>query len=62
MDKGKGLFNCNYSKGNWTKVKGYSTATTAKVTPKAATSYTVRVKAKDAAGNVVNKDFTVKVS
>ena len=46
----------------WTKVKGYSTATTAKVTPKAATSYTVRVKAKDAAGNVVNKDFTVKVS
>ena len=50
------------SQSSWTKVKGYSTATTAKVTPKAATAYTVRVKVKDGAGTVVNKDLALSVS
>ena len=47
---------------SWTKVRGYATGTSVKVTPRAATSYTIRVKAKDGKGTIVNKDFTVKVS
>lgn len=45
----------------WTKVKDYSTTASAKVTPKAATSYTVRVKAKDESGKIVNRDLKLNV-
>lgn len=48
------------SDSSWTRVQNYSDNTTVTVTPKAATTYTVRVKMKDANGTVVNKDFTVK--
>ena len=50
------------STSTWTKVRDYSTTATIKVTPKAATSYNIRVKVKDASNKVVNKDFTVKVT
>lgn len=45
----------------WTKVTDYSTTVTASVKPKAATSYTIRVKAKDASGKIVNKDLPLTV-
>lgn len=50
------------SQSTWTRVKGYSTVSSATVTPKAATSYTVRVKAKDQSGNIVNKDLPLTVT
>ena len=50
------------SSSTWTKVRDYDTTATVKVTPSAATNYTVRVKVKDKTDKVVNKDFTVKVS
>ena len=46
----------------WTKVQDYASEITKTITPKAATTYTVRVKAKDSAGTVKNKDFTITVS
>lgn len=46
----------------WTKVQDYKSSVTAVVTPKAATTYTIRVKVKDSSGNITNKDFTVKVN
>ncbi len=49
------------SQTSWTKAQDYQSSITAKVTPKAATTYTIRVKAKDSDGNITNKDFTVKV-
>ena len=50
------------SSDTWTTVQGYASTITKTVTPLAATTYTVRVKAKDSAGTVKNKDFTVTVS
>ena len=50
------------SQTNWTKVQDYASSITKTVTPKAATTYTVRVKAKDSNGTIKNKDFTVKVT
>ena len=49
------------SQSSWTKARDYATGTSVKVTPKSATNYVIRVKAKDAAGKIVNKDLTVKV-
>ena len=49
------------SKTSWTCVQGYGINTSVTITPKAATTYTIRVKAKDAEGTVVNKDFKVTV-
>ncbi len=49
------------SQSSWTKVRGYATGTSVKVTPKASTTYTIRVKAKDGAGTVKDKDFAVTV-
>ena len=46
---------------SWTKVRDYATGTSVSVTPKSATTYTVRVKAKDEKGTVVNKDLALKV-
>ena len=45
----------------WTCVQSYGTGTTVTITPQAVKTYLVRVKVKDAGGNVVNKDFTVTV-
>ncbi len=50
------------SQTEWTAVQGYVSTISKTVTPKAATTYTVRVKAKDSSGTIVNKDFTVKVT
>ena len=47
---------------NWTAVQSYASTISKKVTPLAATTYTVRVKVKDSAGTIANKDFTVKVT
>ncbi len=47
------------SASNYTLVRDYSTTKTITVTPKTATTYNVRVKVKDAAGTVVNKDFKI---
>ena len=46
----------------WTKARGYSTSQTASVTPGGTGTYQIRVKAKDAAGQIVNKDFTLQVT
>ena len=47
---------------NWTKAQDYQSSITAAVTPKAAATYTIRVKVKDSNGNITNKDFTIKVN
>lgn len=47
---------------NWTCAQNYSTNKTVSIKPKAATSYNVRVKAKDSSGKIVNKDFVLTVS
>ena len=49
------------SQTTWTTVQSYASTITKTITPKAATTYTVRVKVKDSAGTIVNKDFTVTV-
>ncbi len=49
------------SQSTWTKVRDYATGTSVKVTPKASTTYTIRVKAKDGSGDIKNKDFTITV-
>ena len=46
----------------WTCIQSFKTNKSVTITPKAATTYTVRVKIKDAKNNVVNKDFTIKVT
>ncbi len=47
---------------SWTQVKGYSTTTAVKITPKAAKTYDVCVKVKDSTGKEAKKYFTVKVT
>ena len=55
------VFYKQHKQTSWTKASGYSTSTSRSFTPKASTTYDVRVKAKDASGKVVNKDLTVTV-
>ncbi len=55
------VFYIKSGQSSWTKIKGYTTATTATVTPKGTGTYTIRVKAKDGAGTVENKDFKITV-
>ncbi len=43
----------------WTCAQSYKTNKTVKITPKAATTYNIRVKVKDASGKIVNRDFTL---
>lgn len=50
------------SQTSYTCAQNYSTNQTVTIKPLAATVYDVRVKAKDAAGKIVNKDFTVTVT
>ena len=50
------------SQTSWTKVQDYASSITKSVTPLAATTYTVRVKVKDSAGTIKDKDFTVTVA
>ena len=50
------------SQTSWTCAQSYGTNTTVTITPKAATTYTVRVKVKDAAGTIVNKDHKITVT
>jgi len=50
------------SSAEYTQVCGYSKTTKIIVTPKAATTYNIRVKVKDGKGTVVRKDFTVRVT
>ena len=50
------------SQTSWTCAQSYGTNTTLTITPKAATTYTVRVKVKDAAGTIVNKDHKITVT
>ena len=49
------------SQTKWTCVQSYKYKTDSFVLPKAATDYTVRVKAKDSSGNEVSKDLTLHV-
>ena len=46
----------------WSKIRDYSTNPTITMKPAAATDYDIRVKVKDSAGSVVNKDFTISVT
>ena len=50
------------TQSKWTCIQSFKTNKSVTITPKAATTYTVRVKIKDAKNNVVNKDFTIKVT
>ncbi len=50
------------SSSTWTRIRDYGSTATMSVKPASATTYTVRVKVKDAKGTVVNKDITVKVT
>ena len=43
----------------WTCAQNYSLNTTVNITPKASTTYNVRIKAKDTFGKITNKDFTL---
>lgn len=56
------VFYKKVSSSTWTKARGYESGTTVTVTPKYADKYVVRVKAKDSADKIVNKDFTVNVA
>lgn len=47
---------------SWTRARDYGTGTAVAVKPKAAVQYTIRVKAKDSAGKIVNKDLTLNVT
>ncbi len=47
---------------SWTKVQDYKNTIDSKVTPKYATEYVIRVKAKDKLGNIVNRDLSIKVN
>ena len=46
----------------YTKLRDYKTTATMTFTPAVATTYDLRVKVKDNAGTVKNKDFTIKVT
>ena len=46
----------------WACAQKYDTNNTISITPKSVTNYTIRVKVKDANGNIKNKDFAVKVT
>ena len=46
---------------NWTKAADYSSASSVSFIPKGVTTYNLRIKAKDEAGLIVNKDYTVTV-
>ncbi len=50
------------TQSSWTLARNYSAGTSVTFTPKTATKYNVRVKAKDSVGKIVNKDFVVTVS
>ena len=50
------------SSETWTQARGYSTTASYPFTPKAATSYTIRVRVKDSTGKIVSKDFLLRVS
>lgn len=50
------------TKTSWSKIKAYSADTSAVFTPKAAGKYDLCVKAKDSAGNISTKKFTLEVS
>lgn len=47
---------------NWTRLRDYGTGNIIMLTPKAATTYDVRVKVKDKSGIVVNKTLTLTVT
>ena len=47
---------------SWTKIQDYSSTVTGKITPKYAKDYVVRVKVKDNAGHVTNRDLELKVN
>lgn len=49
------------SETSYTTIKGYSTSNVVSVTPKTTGTFDVRVKIKDAAGKVVNKDLELTV-
>ncbi len=49
------------SQNSWTRVKDYSTDTTAAVTPLSAVDYDMSVRVKDSNGNIVEKTFTLEV-
>lgn len=48
------------SDSNWTRIQNYSDNANVEITPKAAATYTVRIKLKDVNGTVVNKDIELK--
>ena len=50
------------SQTKWTCAQNYSDNILVSITPKAATVYNVRVKAKDRNGTIVNKDFVITVN
>jgi hypothetical protein len=50
------------SSTSYTKIRDFALTATMTVTPAAATTYNIRVKVKDAANKVINKDFTIKVT
>ena len=50
------------SSSAWTKLRGYATGNIIMLTPKAATTYDVRVDVKDSTGKVVSKTLTLKVT
>lgn len=50
------------SSSKWTKLRGYASANTLTLTPKAATSYDIRVYVKDQYGTVVRKDLSLIAS
>ncbi len=50
------------SQTRWTCAQSFAKNNRVNITPKAATTYNIRVKAKDAKGTIVNRDFFVKVN
>ena len=50
-----------YLNGAWTRISPYSDAAEITFTPESAAAYTLRVKAKDSLGTIVDKDFKVTV-
>ena len=50
------------SQTSWTCAQNYTESDSVVLTPKAATVYTIRVKARDEGGNISNKDFTLTVT
>ncbi len=50
-----------HSSDTWMKIKGYSSTTSVKITPAAATNYDIKVYAKDAKGKIYVKTLYLKV-